>query len=196
MALGRVEECNRAIVDGVPDMVDFHLPQRWLPPHRLVRAGDRQRPGIAAGFDASAAIIASLVAGSVVLIAWIACSTTIYDEPAWKLPRMMAALIAGPTALEPQDEPDVTLVATGFVLHYLLALGFGAVLAMLLRCVRDGAVAWVGAAFGLALYVGDLHGMTAFFPWFTPLRTADTVAAHVLFGILAATAYRHLARRR
>ena len=52
------------------------------------------------------------------------------------------------------------------------------------------------AAFGLALYAGNLHGMTAFFPWFTPLRTLDTIAAHMLFGILAATAYRHLARRR
>jgi hypothetical protein len=177
-------------------MADFHLPLRWSPPHRPVRARDRQRPGTAVGFDVSAAIIASLVAGSVVLIAWIACSTTIYDEPAWKLPRMMAAVAAGPSALEPQDEPDVALVATGFALHYLLALGFGAVLAALIRPVRDGVVAWVGAAFGLALYVGNLHGMTAFFPWFSPLRTVDTVAAHVLFGILAATAYRHLAGRR
>ena len=106
---------------------------------------------------------------------------------------MMAAMVAGPSALEPQDELDVALVATGLALHFVLALGFGAVAALLTTPMRDGAVAWLGAAFGVALYALDLHAMTRFFPWFAPMRTLDTLAAHVLFGILAATAYRHLA---
>lgn len=167
-------------------MVGFHLPQRWAPASR------RSARGMGYPLDASAAIFASLAAASIVAIAWLACSTTIYGEPVWKLPRMMAAMVLGPRVLEPQDELDVAVVATGLVLHFALALGFGTVATLLVRPVPDGAVAWVGAAFGLALYALDLHGMTTYFPWFAPLRTFDTVAAHMLFGIVAATAYRHL----
>lgn len=167
-------------------MVDFHLPERWAPaPRNAAR-------GIGNPLDASAAIFASLAAASVVLIAWLACSTTIYSEPVWKLPRMMAALVLGPRVLEPQDELDVAIVAAGLALHFALALGFGTVAALLVRAVPDGAVAWAGAAFGAALYALDLHGMTSFFPWFAPLRTFDTLGAHLLFGIVTATAYRHL----
>ena len=186
MAPGHPAQSNQGVITPGRTMVDFHLPQRWTPaPRRAAR-------GMGVPLDASAAIFASLAAASVVLIAWLACSTTIYGEPAWKLPRMMAAMVLGPRVLEPQDELDVAVVATGLALHFVLALGFGTVAALLVRSVRDGAVAGTGAAFGLALYALDLHGMTSFFPWFAPLRTFDTVAAHLLFGIVAATAYRHL----
>jgi len=168
-------------------MVGFHLPQRWASPER--RAVGR----MGVPLDVSAALFASFSAASLVLIAWLACSTTIYAESVWKLPRMTAAMVLGPRVLEPQDELDVAVVSTGLALHFALALGFGTLAALLVRTVRDGAVAATGAAFGLALYALDLHGMTAFFPWFAPLRTLDTLAAHVLFGIVAATAYRDLA---
>ena len=167
-------------------MVGFHLPRHWLPPQR------RAVRGMGVPLDVSGALFASFAAASLVLIAWLACSTTIYAESVWKLPRMMAAMVLGPRALEPQDELDIAVVATGLALHFALALGFGTVAALLVRRVRDGAVAATGAAFGLALYALDLHAMTAFFPWFAPLRTFDTLAAHLLFGIVAATAYRHL----
>lgn len=187
MALVRMAQLNGGILRALPTMAVLHLRQRFIPTHTRARASE----GV---LDPSAAIIAALATGSVVLIAWIACSMAIYDEPAWKLPRMMAAVVLGPGVLVPEDELDVTLVATGFVLHFALALTFGAVLALVLRGVRDGLVAGAGALFGLALYAFDLYGMTAFFPWFAPLRTLDTLAAHVLFGIVAATAYRDLAR--
>jgi hypothetical protein len=170
----------------VAAMAELHLRPRYIATHPRASASE-------AAVDASSAISAALAAGSVVLIAWIACSMAIYDEPAWKLPRMMAAMILGPGVLEPEDEPDVTVVATGFVLHFVLALSFGTILALLLRGVRDGLAASAGALFGVGLYALDLHAMTAFFPWFAPLRTLDTLAAHVLFGIAAATAYRDLA---
>jgi hypothetical protein len=165
-------------------MVELPLSRRWLPSPRTRT--------LAVPFDPSAAITVSLVTGTLVLIAWWMCSAAIYDESPWKLPRMMAAVVAGPGALSPEDEPDLTLVATGIVLHFLLALGFGAIICFALRRIPDGAVACAGAAMGAVLYAIDLHGMTAFFPWFAPLRTPDTFAAHILFGIVAATAYRHL----
>lgn len=167
-------------------MTELPLRARPIPTHSV-----RGAPGT---LDASAAMIASLVAASVVLVAWIACSIAIYDEPAWKLPRMMAAMVLGPRVLAPEDELDVTVVATGFVLHFALALAFGTVLALLVRRVPQALAACTGALCGVALYAIDLHALTAFFPWFAPLRTLDTLAAHVLFGMLAATAYRELAR--
>jgi hypothetical protein len=165
-------------------MVDFPIPNRWSPP-RIARTAT-------APFDASAAIIASLVSAALVLVAWWVCSTSIYQESPWKLPRMLAAVVTGPRVLFPEDELDVTVVGTGIVVHCVVALAFGAILCALTRRVPDGAVAWAGAASGGALYFIDLHAMTTFFPWFAPMRTPDTVAAHVLLGILIATAYRHL----
>lgn len=188
MALRRPAQCNEGVIPPGAVMVDFHLPQRWSAPRRAVRP-------LRMPLDASAAILAALAAGSVVLLAWLACSITIYDESPWKLPRMMAAMVVGPAALEPQEDLDIALVATGFALHFVLALAFGTLVALVVAGLREGAVAWAGAALGAALYALDLHGMTAFFPWFAPLRTPDTLAAHVLFGIVAATAYRHLAPR-
>jgi hypothetical protein len=186
MALARPAQCTEAVFLARATMASLHLRRRFVPTVPASRAG---HPGL----DASAAIISALVAGSVVLIAWMACSMAIYDESPWKLPRMMAAMATGPGALSPDDELDLTLVATGLVLHFVLALSFGAVLALLLRPLPDGAVAAAGAIFGVALYALDLHGMAPFFPWFAPLRTLDTLAAHVLFGLVAATAYRDLA---
>ena len=157
-----------------------------IPTHTACRASE-------AGLDVSAAMTAGFVAGWVALVAWIACSVSIYDEPASKLPRMIAAMILGQGALGTEDEPELAVVATGLVLHFALALSFGTALALLVRHVREGLAACAGALFGVALYVLDLHLLTAFFPWFTQLRTLDTLGAHMLFGILAATAYRDLA---
>ena len=57
----------------------------------------------------------------------------------------------------------------------------------------EAAAPWIGIAFGVALYFGNLYGFSHIFPWLTQLRTLDTLAAHVLFGIVAATTYRHFA---
>jgi hypothetical protein len=64
---------------------------------------------------------------------------------------------------------------------------------MLVKDMPEAAAPWVGIAFGVALYFGNLYGFSRIFPWLAELRTLDTLAAHVLFGIVAATLYRHLA---
>jgi hypothetical protein len=143
--------------------------------------------------NASAATVAGLVAGGATMIALLMFSTSIYDESAWKLPRMMAAVVAGRGALEPDDEFSFTLVALGMLVHIALALGYSFILATLVKDMPEAAAPWIGMAFGVGLYFGNLYGFTELFPWFTPLRTLDTLAAHVLFGIIAATAYQHLA---
>jgi hypothetical protein len=118
---------------------------------------------------------------------------SIYDEPGWKLARMAAALVLGPGVLQPDDEFSATLVATGIVVHVVLALAFGLAIAAFVSSTPKALAPWIGLASGAALYALDLHAATQAFPWFEQMRTVDTLVAHLLFGIAAATGYRHLA---
>jgi hypothetical protein len=166
-------------------MVDFQIQQRLSAP---------RRPLLALGnVNVSAAALAAMVAGSLALIVMLMLSTSLYDESTWKLPRMVAAVLAGPGVLEPDDEFSFTLVGLGIVVHFALALLYSFVLATLVKDMPEAAAPWIGMAFGVGLYFGNLYGFTQLFPWFAQLRTLDTLAAHVLFGIVAASAYRHLA---
>lgn len=166
-------------------MVDFNLPRR-LPvrSHLLAVLGN---------LNLSAATISGMVAGTLSLIAMLILSTSVYDESAWKLPRMMAAVLAGPRALEPEDEFSFTLVALGILVHFALALLYCLALATLVKDMPEAAAPWIGMMFGVGLYFANLYGFTQLFAWFASMRTLDTLAAHVVFGIVAATAYRQLA---
>lgn len=169
-------------------MVDFELPQGLR---------GRSRPLLALGsLSLPAACIAAGVAGALAMIGMLMLSTSVYDESAWKLPRMVAAMLAGRGALEPDDEFSATFVALAVIVHFALALAYSLALAALVKDMPEAAAPWIGMAFGVALYFGNLHGFTHFFPWFAQLRTLDTLAVHVFFGIVAATAYRHIAIQR
>ena len=56
-----------------------------------------------------------------------------------------------------------------------------------------GVAVLIGAGFGAGLYVVNLYGFTAVFPWFAEVRDWVTFAAHVVFGVTAAVTYRALA---
>ena len=51
-----------------------------------------------------------------------------------------------------------------------------------------------GAILGVVLYLINFTVLVGFFPWLTALRGADTLAAHVVFGIVAALLYCRLKR--
>jgi hypothetical protein len=166
-------------------MVDFQLPQRLPARSRPFRVGGRMH--------LPAASVAGMVAGTVVLAAMLALAVSVYDESPWRLLRMMAAVVLGPNALEPDDEFGFAVVTTGVLVHYALALLYSFAISGLVKDLPDAAAPWIGLAFGVGLYFGNLYGFTHLFPWFASMRTPDTLGAHVLFGIVAATAYRHLA---
>jgi len=132
MALVRMAQLNGGILRALPTMAVLHLRQRFIPTHTGARASE----GV---LDPSAAIIAALATGSVVLIAWIACSMAIYDEPAWKLPRMMAAMLVMPVMTLALDLAGLLGMAT-------VMRGFGFPLVTISRQVQN----WVSA--------GDLYG--------------------------------------
>jgi hypothetical protein len=138
---------------------------------------------------ASAALMAGMVAGTVAIVVmqWIAMVA--YDESAWKLPRMMAALLRGPAALDDTESFAALPVMLGFAVHYTLSLLYALALAGVLAGLRREHAPLVGLAFGALLYLANLHGFTALFPWFSEMRTIDTLVAHGIFGLVAACAY-------
>ena len=139
--------------------------------------------------SAGAALQAGLLAGTAVLLVLQVLAVVAYDESPWKLLRMVAALARGPQALEPDDEFDAAVIATGLLLHYALAMLYGLALACVLTDTPRRHAGLVGVAFGVALHYGNLYGFTALFPWFSEMRTVDTLVAHAFFGFLLARSY-------
>ena len=158
-------------------MNDLRLAQRL--PHSL--------QGLRLRWQVGGVVEAGLVAGAIALAAMIAISVAAYDESPWKLLRMMAAIVAGPAVLAPADEFDAGIVLAGLGVHFALAVLYMAALRSVLRDVPREAAPLAGMAFGIALYVANLHGFTALFGWFEEMRTPDTFVAHALFGLLAAS---------
>ena len=165
-------------------MATIHFPHRLQPPPQHIR---RARP------DWTAAALAAFVAGAIFLLLMEMLAFVVYDESPWKLLRMMAAIVAGQGALEPDHLFDLRIVTLGLATHFTLAVAYAFVFAGLLLEIRRRAAAWIGIAFGVALYYVNLHGFTQIFPWFAELRTLDTLFAHVLFGLFIARFYREFA---
>jgi len=128
----------------------------------------------------------ALFAGAVMLLALGLLSITVYEEPAFKILAMIAATVDGPAVLRAANEPDLGVLATAFVVHFGLALGYAAAMAAILRDLPGWSAPWVGLAFGVAAYYANLHGFTLAFEWFEELRTFDTLVAHLVFGVLLA----------
>jgi len=162
-------------------MLEAHVQQRTQATHAL------RLPG--RGPSASAALKAGVLAATIALLLLQALAITIYDESPWQLARMAAALVRGPGVLEPADEFDAGLVAVGALLHFALALLYALALACVVAATPPRNAALVGLALGAALYFVNFYGFSALFPWFTPLRTVDTLIVHMLFGAIVATGY-------
>ena len=147
------------------------------------RASSRRRP------DALAALIAGLAAGALLFALLQVFAMSVFDEPFWRLPRMIAAMVRGPAAIEPDDEFDGMLVLIAAALWTSLSLLCSLALAYLLTDIPRSYAAWTGLAFGAALYFASFYGFTTLFPWFASYRTLDTFVAHILSGAAAALVY-------
>jgi hypothetical protein len=104
--------------------------------------------------------------------------------------RLAAGLVLGPSVLPPPASFDVVVMAVATAVHFALSFAYVALLAPFLdeRSLRRTVI--VGAVFGLALYVVNLHGFTLLFPWFAPARGWIAAAAHVAFGVTGALTLR------
>ena len=93
------------------------------------------------------------------------------------------------SALQPEDDFAFVPVALGLTLFYAISTLYGLALACVLTDSPRRFASAIGIAFGLALYSANFHGFTHLFPWFSELRTIDTIIAHALYGLLLARAY-------
>lgn len=159
-----------------------------------------------AGFRSIAwrsALAAGLIGGVAYLLMQVLWTPLRTGENLWTWVHMSGAIVLGTGALQARDTFDLPILAVALLVHFALALVYGAVLALLLSRGDTGALRWklapttaAGALFGLALYALNYHVFTLWFPWFGELRHGVTIFNNVVFGAAAAFAYAQLVRAR
>jgi hypothetical protein len=148
--------------------------------------------------DWTAAAVAGFAAGAVLMVLDLIWST-LYGQGPWRTSHMIAPIFLG------TDSPaasgyafSVGVVYIALAVHYALGILFGLAMGAVMAQFRLDATVQLalaaGAILGLALYLLNFEGLVAFFPWLAELRGGDTLAAHVVFGIVAALLYRRLKR--
>ena len=149
--------------------------------------------------DWTAAAVSGFAAGAVLMVLDLVWSAIFNPDGPWRTSHMIAPIFTGAESLQTSGYGfDVAVVAISLVTHYVLGIVFGlAVSATLVQLRLDsspGRALVAGAILGVVLYLVNFTVLVGFFPWLTSLRGADTLAAHVVFGIVAALLYCRLKR--
>lgn len=150
--------------------------------------------------DWVAAAVSGFAAGAVLMVLDLLWSALFNPEGPWRTSHMIAPIFSGAAdALQTGDYRfSLGVVATALLTHYLLGIVFGLALAAILAQMRLDTeplqALLAGAVLGLLLYFVNFDLLTAFFPWLAQLRGLATLAAHLVFGCLAAVLYWRLKR--
>jgi hypothetical protein len=148
--------------------------------------------------DWAAAAVAGLAAGAVLMVLDLLWSSIFTPEGPWRTSHMIAPIFLGRSAVGAGYSFSITVVSIALVTHYVLGVIFGLIMAAVLAQLRldrkPGQAACAGAIMGLVLYLVNFDLLVVFFPWLAWLRGWDTVAAHVVFGVVAAYLYWRLKR--
>jgi hypothetical protein len=147
--------------------------------------------------DWAAAAVSGFAAGAVLMVLDLIWSAIFNPDGPWRTSHMIAPIFTGNLRTS-GFEFDLTVIAISLVTHYALGVIFGlAIAAILVQLKLESSVVLAtigGVTLGLALYLINFELLTVFFPWLAALRGADTVAAHMVFGAVAALLYRRLKR--
>ncbi|NIQ57527.1 MAG: hypothetical protein GWN71_30280 [Gammaproteobacteria bacterium] len=100
----------------------------------------------------------------------------------------------GREALPPPATFDFGVFVVALVAHFALSIVYAVILAWIVHRWRLGPALAAGAGYGLLLYLVNFYGFTAVFPWFAEARNAVSVFVHLVFGLVAALAYKALER--
>lgn len=104
--------------------------------------------------------------------------------------RLTATLLLGVSVLPPPATFDVDVMLTATLIHFTLSVAYAAMLAALTARLEVVAALLTGIGCGVALYIVNLYGFTAIFPWFAQARGWIALIAHGVFGVAAISAYR------
>ncbi|MEQ9619856.1 MAG: hypothetical protein RIG61_11885 [Deltaproteobacteria bacterium] len=141
-----------------------------------------------------AAVIAGVIAGIVFLILEMLLVQFVGGGSAWGPPRMMAAIVMGQEVLPPPATFDAGVVVTALIVHLILSIIYGVILSVIINKLGIGMALLIGAVSGLILYIVNFYGFTAVFPWFAKARNFITIFSHIIFGLVAAWAYKKYQR--
>jgi hypothetical protein len=143
------------------------------------------------------AAAAGLVAGVVATIAQIVLWSAYTDDLPTILSRdarLTAAILMGPGVLPPPSTFDLKIMIVATVIHVGLSIAYSLILVLAIHRLGTILALFSGLVFGLFLYVINMYGVTAVFPWFAAVRDWITIAAHAVFGVSVAAAYKVLPR--
>lgn len=151
--------------------------------------------------DWTAAAVSGLAAGAVLMVLDLVWSSIFNPDGPWRTSHMIAPIFLGKaTAAASGYAFSVGVISISLATHYLLGIVFGVVLAAVMAQFRvdetPGQAVAAGAILGLALYLVNFDLLSGIFTWLAELRDLDTLAAHVVFGVVAALLYWRLKRTR
>ena len=155
-----------------------------------------QHRGAAFSINWSAAIWASIIAGLVFAVLEVAMVPLFQGKSPWAPLHMIGAIAIGPDAMAAPDTFDVGIIATAVVVHMILAIIYGILLAFLIARLDLGMAVIVGVVYGLALYAINFYGFTKWFPWFADARDWISIFTHIVQSGLVAYLYKLFDRRR
>lgn len=149
--------------------------------------------------DWAAAAVAGFAAGAVLMVLDLIWSGVFNPEGPWRTSHMIAPIFVGADSFRTSGfHFSVSVVAIALATHYVLGIVFGIVLAAAMVQLelerRPGTALLAGVVLGTALYVVNFDLLVLVFPWLVHMRGADTLAAHVVFGVVAALLYWRLKR--
>jgi hypothetical protein len=149
--------------------------------------------------DWTAAAVSGFAAGAVLMLLDLYWSAVFNPSGPWRISHMIAPIFLGPDRLPASEFGfNFGVIAISLATHYMLGILFGLVIGALLAQFgldsTPGMALVAGATMGCVLYLINFELLASFFPWLVALRGADTVAAHAVFGIVAALLYCRLNR--
>ncbi len=106
--------------------------------------------------------------------------------------RLTAALVLGDSVLLPSTTFSPSVMLTATLIHFTISIAYTAFVEALTARLDATKALLTGLGFGIALYLLNLYGFTAIFPWFVQARGWITLITHGLFGVTAVLVYRWL----
>ncbi|HSV46857.1 MAG TPA: hypothetical protein VLJ58_13805 [Ramlibacter sp.] len=149
--------------------------------------------------DWAAAAVSGFAAGAVLMVLDLVWSTIFSPDGPWRTSHMIAPIFTGADSVPTSGyQFSIGVVAIALATHYVLGIVFGLVIAALLVQFKldslPGMALVAGASMGFALYLINFDLLVGFFPWLVNMRGVETIAAHVVFGVVAALLYCRLKR--
>lgn len=138
-----------------------------------------------------AGVIAGTLATLIQVLLWLVFTDN-FLAMLFRDARLTAALVLGGSVLPPPATFDAGIMLAATLIHFMLSIAYAALLAPLATGLKTVSALLAGAVFGVSLYIVNLYGFTAMFPWFAQARGWIALIVHAVFGVTVISAYRCL----